>query len=128
MVSVLISCRVYPSEDQEKVKGAILNIFPDASLERTDDGFKGEASTKKFYELIRKQKILDSTRSTMFKGNRGNRIVLHLNKQVAVVGKISFTEPKTILGTLMVTMECDDPEELIDQIAPRTVDGEEVRK
>jgi len=128
MVSVLISCRVYPSEDQEKVKGAILNIFPDASLERTDDGFEGEASTKKFYELIRKQKILDSTRSTMFKGNRGNRIVLHLNKQVAVVGKISFTEPKTILGTLMVTMECDDPEELIDQIAPRTVDGEEVRK
>ena len=105
-----------------------MNIFPDASLERTDDGFKGEATTSRFYELIRRQKILDSTRTMMLKGNRGNKIVLHLNKQVAAVGKISFTEPKTILGTLIVTIESDDPEALIDQIAPRTVDGEEVRK
>ncbi|MDR0508253.1 MAG: hypothetical protein LBG63_00265 [Candidatus Methanoplasma sp.] len=127
MVSVLISCSVYPSEDQEKVKDAILNIFPDASLERTEKGFKGEAGTGRFRELIRKQKILDSTRSMMFKGIRGNKIVLHLNKQVATVGKISFTEPKTILGTIMITMECDDPEAFIDKMAPRTVDGEEVR-
>ena len=128
MVSVFISCPVYPSEDPEKVREAILNIFPDASLERTEEGFRGEASTSRFYDLIRKQKILDSTRSTMHKGVRGSRIVLHLNKQVAVVGKVSFTEPKTILGTMIVTIECDDPEETIDQIAPRTVDGQEVRQ
>jgi len=127
MVSVLISCPVYPSEVQEKVREAIMNIFPDASIERTDEGFKGEAGTGRFYDLIRKQKILDSTRSMMFKGIRGNKIVLHLNKQVASVGKISFTEPKTILGTITVTMECDEPEALIDEMAPRTVDGEEVR-
>lgn len=128
MFSALISCFVYPSEDQEKVKGAILNIFPDASLERTDDGFRGEAGTGRFCELIRRQKILDSTRSMMFKGIRGNKIVLHLNKQVASVGKISFTEPRTILGTLMITIECEDPEEAIDRMAPRTVDGEVVRQ
>jgi len=127
MVSVLISCPVYPSEVQEKVREAILKIFPDASIERAEDGFKGEASTGRFYDLIRKQKILDSTRSMMFKGLRGNKIVLHLNKQVASVGKISFTEPRTILGTITVTIECDEPEALIDQIAPRTVDGEEVK-
>ncbi|MCL1979354.1 MAG: hypothetical protein FWG60_04275 [Methanomassiliicoccaceae archaeon] len=128
MVRVLVSCPVYPSEDQEKVRDAILNIFPDASLERTEGGFEGEAGTGRFCELIRRQKILDSTRSMMFKGVRGGRIVLHLNKQVAVVGKISFTEPRSILGTLAVTMECDDdPEAVIDRIAPRTVDGEEVR-
>ncbi|MCL1810804.1 MAG: hypothetical protein FWG41_01070 [Methanomassiliicoccaceae archaeon] len=127
MFTALISCPVCPSEDQEKVRDAILNIFPDASLERTDLGFEGEAGTDRFYELIRKQKILDSTRSTMFKGIRGNRIVLHLNKQVATVGKVSFTEPKTILGTLRVTIENDDTEGVIDRMAPKTVDGEEVR-
>jgi len=119
---------VFPSEDPEKVREAILNIFPDASLEKDDDGFRGEASTNKFHELIRRQKILDSTRSAMFKGVRGKKIVLHLNKQVASVGKISFTEPKTILGTLTVTIETEDPEELIDKMAPRTVDGKEVRQ
>jgi len=119
---------VFPSEDPEKVREAILNIFPDASLERVGDEFKGEASANKFHELIRKQKILDSTRSAMFKGVRGKKIVLHLNKQVASVGKISFTEPKTILGTITVTIECEDPEEFIDKMAPRTVDGKEVRQ
>jgi predicted RNA binding protein with dsRBD fold (UPF0201 family) len=127
MVSVFITCPVYPSEDQEKVKDAIMNIFPDASLERTELGFEGGATTDRFRTLIRKQKILDGTRSMMFKGVRGHKIVLHLNKQVAAVGKISFTEPKTILGTISVTIDCDGPEALIDQIAPRTVDGEEVR-
>jgi len=127
MVMVSVSCPVFPSEDPEKVKGAVLNIFPDASLERTDGGFEGAASTNKFQELVRRQKILDSTRSMMFKGIRGKKITLHLNKQVAAVGKISFTEPKTILGTITVTIECEDPEELIDRMAPRTVDGEEVR-
>jgi len=127
MVSVRISCQVNPSEDPEKVREAILNIFPSAVLERDDRGYSGEADMKKFHEQIRKQKILDSTRSMMFKGLRGNRITLHLNKQVAVVGKISFTEPKTVLGTITVTIECDEPELYIDRIAPRTVDGEEVR-
>lgn len=127
MVSVSISCPVFPSEDQQKVKDAIANIFPDASLERTEHGFEGEGSADRFCNIIRRQKILDSTRSMMFKGVRGGKIVLHLNKQVASVGKISFTEPKTILGTITVTIECGDPEMLIDQMAPRTVDGEVVR-
>ena len=127
MVKVWVSCPVCPSEDPEKVRDAVLNIFPDAALERTDRGFEGEAGTDRFCVLVRKQKILDSTRSTMFKGIRGRAVTIHLNKQVAVVGKISFTEPRTILGTLTVTFESDDPELLIDRIAPRTVDGEEVR-
>ena len=127
MVSVFITCPVYPSEDPEKVREAILNIFPDATLELNDGEFRGEAGTDRFRDLIRRQKILDSTRSTMFKGVRGKRITLHLNKQVAVVGKISFTEPRTILGTITAVMETDDPELLIDRIAPRTVNGEEVR-
>lgn len=127
MVTARIFCNVFPSEDPEKVRDAILNIFPDAVLEKTDKGFKGEASMNKFCSQIRKQKILDSTRSVMFKGIRGNRIILDLNKQVAVVGKISFTEQRTILGTIQVIIECEDAESLIDTIAPRTVDGEEVR-
>jgi len=128
MTSVQISCRVCPSEDPEKVREAVLNIFPDASLERMERGFEGGAGTDRFCALIRKQKILDSARSTMLKGVRGKKIVFHLNKQVAVVGKVSFTEAKTILGTIAVTIECDDPEATIDEIAPRTVNGEEVRE
>jgi predicted RNA binding protein with dsRBD fold (UPF0201 family) len=127
MVVAQVSCLVCPSEVPEKVRKAILNIFPDALLEETDRGFEGTASLDKFYELIRRQKILDSTRTMMFKGIRSGSIVLHLNKQVAFVGKVSFTEPRTILGTLRISIESDNPERVIDSIAPRTVAGEEVR-
>ena len=50
----------------------------------------------------------------------------HLNKQVAYMGKISFCEGKVILGTIKVVIETDEPDALIDTVAPETVDGEEV--
>ena len=75
----------------------------------------------------KKKKILDATRSQMQRGlRRTGRITLNLNKQVAYMGKISFCEGKVILGTIKVIIETDEPDALIDTIAPETVDGEEV--
>jgi predicted RNA binding protein with dsRBD fold (UPF0201 family) len=127
MTTVRIFSPVYPSEDADKVRAAILNIFPSAELEASDRGFSGDADLTVFSKLIRKQKILDSARGVLFKGVRGNRTTIHLNKQVATVGKVSFTEPRTILGTIEVTIEDEDLEFLIDRVAPETVDGEELR-
>ena len=127
MTSIEISCPVYPSEDPEKVKTAILKIFPDAVLEEKDDEIAGTSeSLERFSKQIRKQKILDTTRSVMIHGKRGDRTRFFLNKQVAFVGKVSFCEEKTILGTMKVMIKDDDIEELIDRVAPVTVDGEEV--
>jgi len=127
MTSIEISCPVYPSEDPEKVKTAILKIFPDAVLEEKDDEITGTTeSLERFSKQIRKQKILDTTRSVMIHGKRGDRTRFFLNKQVAFVGKVSFCEEKTILGTMKVMIKDDDIEELIDRVAPVTVDGEEV--
>ena len=127
MVSVKVSCPIYPSEKSDKVKKAIINIFPDAELEETGRGFKGTASLDYFSKLIRKQEILDSTRSMLFKGIRDSRTVIHLNKQVATVGKVSFTDARCILGSIDVIIEDEDLETLINRIAPETVDGKEVR-
>ena len=128
MPTVSIVCPVYPSEDPEKVKSAIEKIFPDAVIEEDDDGFFGTTqSLDTFSHRIRKQKILDATRSVMTRGKKGSdRTVFHLNKQVAFMGKVSFAEPKAILGTIKVTIEEDDILALIDKVAPETVDGEEV--
>ena len=52
--------------------------------------------------------------------------MFHLNKQVAFMGKVSFSEPKAILGTIRVTVDETDILALIDKVAPETVDGEEV--
>ena len=127
MVTVRLWCPVFPSEDPEKVKSAILRIFPSAELTETGKGFEGDADLKNFSSIIRKQKILDSTRNMMFKGMRDDKITIRLNKQVATVGKVSFAEPRSVLGALEVTIVCDDLEALIDEVAPATIDGVELR-
>ena len=127
MPSIEITCPVYPSEDPEKVKTAILKVFPNATIEESDMGIKGTTDNlDRFSKQIRKQKILDTTRSVMLHGKRGDRTRIFLNKQVAFVGKISFCEEKTILGTMKVVIIDEDIDGLIDKVAPITVDGEEV--
>ncbi|NLU45595.1 MAG: hypothetical protein GXX87_01425 [Euryarchaeota archaeon] len=127
MVTISVSCPIYPSEDPDKVRDAVLRIFPGMELEETDTRLSGSGSMENFSELIRKQKILDSTRSALFKGKHGAETRLRLNKQAAKVGKISFAEPRSVLGRIEVTVEGDDLETFIDTIAPATVDGKEVR-
>ena len=128
MTLVSISCPVNPSEDPEKVRAAIVSLFPDAVLEEDDRGFKGTApGLDRFSQLIRKQKILDATRATLITGVRGNRTRIMLNKQVATVGKVSFADKRPVLGAIEVFIEDDDLLALIDRVAPITVDGEEVK-
>ena len=127
MPSIEIFCPVFPSEDPEKVRTAILKVFPDAELETGEDEIKGRTDNlDRFSKQIRKQKILDTTRSVMIHGKRGDRTRFFLNKQVAFVGKVSFCEERTILGTIKVVVIDEDIDELIDKVAPITVDGEEV--
>ncbi len=126
MVNATISCSIYPSEDPSKVRDAVLKLFPSIEIGESDGAIKGVANLDNFSKLIRKQEILDSTRMMMHKGMHNHEIVLHLNKQVATVGKVSFAEPSSILGTIKVSIIDEDPENVIDYIAPMTVDGREV--
>lgn len=129
MADVTVSCPVYPSEDPDKVRAALLSIFPTGDFALADGEMKGPADLDRFGELIRRQKILDTARSQMQKGIRKGkgRTVFSLNKQVATVGKVSFVDYRTVLGTITVSVEDEDIEGLIDRVAPMTVNGEEVR-
>ncbi len=125
MVKVVASARSYPTEDVERVRRCLLNIFPDAEL-REEEG-KVTATTgdlSRFKELIRNHRILDSTRAVMLRGMADDAIRFLLNKQAAFVGKISFAEGNAPLGHIEVIIGGDGLEALIDDVAPRTVDGE----
>ena len=127
MTVVTITCPVNPSEDPEKVLAAVKAVFPDADLELGENGYEGTASSLDgFGRLIRRQKILDASRSILLKNMHGNRTHMSLNKQVATVGKVSFADRNPVLGAIEVIVEDDDIELLIDRVAPMTVDGEEV--
>ena len=127
MASIEVTCPVFPSEDPNKVRTAIERIFPGIELSEDEKGLIGRTDDlEHFSKQIRKQKILDTTRSVLIRGRRGNVTRFFLNKQVAYVGKISFCEEKTILGTIRVVITDDEMDALIENVAPETVDGEEV--
>jgi len=71
---------------------------------------------------------LDSARSVMQRGKHGNVVRFMLNKQVATVGKVSFTEGESPLGPIVVTLEASDIERLMDYLAPRTREGRPIRE
>ena len=127
MTTVEVTCPVFPSEDPDKVRAAMERIFPGIEIEESDDGLSGRTDNlDHFSKQIRKQRILDTTRSVLIRGRRGNVTRFFLNKQVAFVGKVSFCEERTILGTMRVVVEDEELEALIEDVAPETVDGEEV--
>lgn len=128
MAIIRISCPVNPSEDPEKVRSAVMSMFPDAELELVESGFEGTAPTlDMFGRRIRGQRILDAARAVLYKNLRGDKTHMSLNKQVATVGKVSFADRNPVLGAIEVYIEGEDLEAYIDRIAPMTVDGEEVR-
>lgn len=130
-VEIKVEVEVNPTEDENKVRVAVQRIFGDIDLQSVEKGeyrrlvgkAEGIESLARFYELLRRERILDAARTVLLRGLLGNKITFYLNKQVAYVGHISFSQPygESPLGPISVEIQCDDPQSLIDWLTPRTV-------
>ncbi len=120
MLKVRLSTRCFPTEDRDKVVRAIGALFPDASVVGDEDLTAESSSLEVFSELLKRQRIRDAARAVMLRGKRDNSTHFRLNKQVAAVGKISFSGEAHPLGDIDVVIESDDILALIGSIAPDT--------
>ncbi len=121
---------VNPTEDPNKVRVAVEKMLGDIQLEIMHDGDRerlvgrseGREALLRFYDLLRREQILDAARKVLFQGVQNNIIRFHLNKQVAYVGHISFSqsEGESPLGPICVEIESDNPRAVIDWLAPKT--------
>lgn len=127
-----VEVEVKPTEDKEKVEAAVKKIFPTLELSQNENLLVGKSvraeSLDRLHQLLRGQAIRDSARSVMLRGRRGNLVQFMLNKQVAFVGKVSFTGGESPLGPIVVTLEASDIERLIDYLAPRTREEKPIRE
>ena len=129
-INIQVEVEINPTEDQEKVKRAVENILGNAEFEIKPQRqgsllvakAEGMDGLTKFYNLLRRERIRDATRRVLFGGLSGKSIVFYLNKQVAYVGHVSFSQPtaESPLGPIKVQIQCDKPRELIEWLAPRT--------
>ena len=128
MPQVTATAKCFPTEDPDRVERAVRNLFPRGQVQGTADGLVSRGDDlERFQELIRNHRILDSARGAMRRGCRPGATAFTLNKQAAYAGRVSFLEERVALGGIEVLVEDRDIEALIDQVAPITVDGEEVR-
>jgi len=129
-VTVHIEAEINPTESEEKVKKAIENLFGQIQT-KVQSIYKGgllTAETKglepltKLYNLLRRERIRDAARRALYEGLTGKTISFCLNKQVAYAGHVSFSKAvaESPLGPIKVKIECENPRELIDWLAPKT--------
>ena len=133
-VKVTVESIVNPTEDESKVERALHNIFPSATIEKTnspDDRMKlkvqgnGLEFLATLRNSIKQERIRAAARSILLSRTSGDRTRFYLNKQVAVVGRVSFCEPvgESPLGPISIEIESDDPQVVIDYLAAKPGEG-----
>ncbi len=130
-VTVFLETEISPTESEDKVSSAVSNIIGNAkiTIKRANKGSvltaeaKGQDSLVKFRNLLRNDRVRDASRKALFHSIRGNTIIFCLNKQVAFSGHISFCEEtaESPLGPIRVRIESDNPSELIEWLAEKSV-------
>ncbi len=138
---VVLTTYVYPTEDEEKVRKAVGNLFDLEMFEEHEEemgdlkrlefvceGPQARLSLGRVYELLREQGILDAARRVLREGiTAEGSILFHLNKQAAFAGSVSFAEGgESPLGPIVVEVfpeRSEDVEKVIDWLAPETIDG-----
>lgn len=128
-ITLQVETEVNPTEDVEKVKAAVLNLFANLSVriepQRIGSILVAEAKTQQslenFQAALRRDRVRAAARKLLHSSVKGNTISFYLNKQVAFVGHVSFSNEtgECPLGPLKVVIETENPRELIDWLAPR---------
>ncbi len=130
-ITVNVETEINLTESEERVKMAVANLFGNVPTEIKPSykgsvlnaEAKGQEALVKFRNLLRLDRIRDAARKVLFDGIQGQSIGFCLNKQVAFAGHVSFSKEvaESPLGPIKVIIECENPRQVIDWLAPRTV-------
>ena len=120
--TIQIFCQINPSEDPEKVKLAVNNIFPDMELEVSDTQIVGKTNSFSVLSPISKsihEKNIKNTYQRILKNNNdGDSTWFYLNKQAAFVNSVALCSEanESSLGPIKVVLRSNDIEQVIESI------------
>jgi len=128
-IVVHVEAEVNPTEDLEKVKQAVENIFGAVTFKVESRKWgrlliaktRGTEGLTKLYNLLGRERILAAARKVFFSGMDEKSVTFYLNKQVAYAGHISFSQKtaESPLGPINVQIRCDNPRKLIEWLTPK---------
>ena len=120
--TIQIFCEINPSEDPEKVKLAVSNIFPDLTLDITDTDITGKSNNIQILSQISKaihENNIKKTYQRILKNNSNNGSSwFYLNKQAAFVNTVALCSEanESSLGPIKVILRSNEIEQVIDSI------------
>jgi len=122
MTTITVEAPVRPSEDESKVKRALLNLFPEIELRREGEMFVGTGSSlSRLGQLLKRYRIRDAARGVMMRGLKSDSMtVFRLSKQAAFMERVGFADRESPLGEITVRVESSDLMGLLDTLAPDT--------
>lgn len=123
-VEITVRTKAYRTESREKVEDAVLNLFPDAEFEETEEkdedveltATAGKESVDHLRELIDKQEINETAHEKLHEAILGDTLAFSLSKQPATVGRVNFDVGGHELGALRVRIEADDPDAFVEYV------------
>jgi len=128
-IRINVEAEVNPTEDLEKVKTAVKNVFGPLTFEVKARPWgqllttqtKGTEGLTKLSNMLKREQILNAARKVLRKSTTENSLTFYLNKQVAYAGHISFSQQRgeSPLGPITVKIRCDDPRKLVNWLAPK---------
>ena len=120
--TIQVFCQINPSEDPEKVKLAVNNIFPDMELEISETQIIGKTNNFSILSPISKsihEKNIKNTYQRILKNNNdGDSTWFYLNKQAAFVNTVALCSEanESSLGPIKVIFRSNDIEQVIESI------------
>lgn len=126
LIEVKVEAAVNPSEDPQKVIGAIETIFEGCSPEfRYGSRVIGRATGDEqplsvLYEQVRSRSAMGVLRRMLLDNRAGTGTWFLLNKQAATAGiaAVIEDEQESPLGPIRVTINCEELDALTDWLVP----------
>ena len=112
-------CAVNLSEDPDKVRAAITNIFPDCKIKYENYSMVATSesleSFEKIYESIKSRQFQKTYRLALQRHQDGDTTWFYLNKQAAFANKVAICEEadESPLGPIKVILASKDIDKII---------------
>ncbi|WP_455364334.1 RNA-binding domain-containing protein [[Eubacterium] cellulosolvens] len=131
---VQVEARIHPTEDLEKVRRAIENIYSGPlSLQKIGETniqiLKGSGDDlsvlKGLKDILKRDRIRAAANAALSSGILGESLIVHLNKQVAYAKHVSFcgSVSESPLGPIAVTIEGGDLYRAVEWLTSKVEEG-----
>ena len=120
--TIQIFCTINPSEDPDKVKTAVNNIFPDVELEISNTEISGKTNNfsvlSQISKSIHEKNVKNTYQRILKKNNDGESTWFYLNKQAAFVNTVALCSEanESSLGPIKIILRSNNIEQVIDSV------------